>query len=112
MNKLVKELQTTIKQLENLRDDYDKKDINSSSSFCKGAKVACESGVDKIKRAIARAYFVDEVKILQEWIGVLCEAYKHGNTVTYDAIAEQVVYELFKDKLLKEGESNETGERR
>ena len=55
-----------------------------------------ENTENHIKRAIARAIFPDKVQELQKLIGCLCEAYKNNNQITWDAVAEQVIYEMFK----------------
>lgn len=96
-NVLLKELQIELRKVEKLKLDYQEKNKDGKSDFYDGAVVAIESTENHIKRAIARAIFPDKVKELQEWIGVLCEAYRCNNHITWDAIAEQVVYEMFKD---------------
>lgn len=99
MERLLKELKVELKKVEEYKEDYKKKiEMFGESSFNEGAIVAIENTENHIKRAIARAMFPDKVEELQEWIGVLCEAYRCDNRVTWNAIAEQVVYEMFKEK--------------
>ena len=100
MNKMLKELEVGLKHIEELKEDYKAKNNDNYGDYNAGAIQSLENSENEIKRAIARACLSDKVNILQEWIGVLCESYKNDNTVTYDAIAEQVVYEMFKDELI------------
>ena len=100
MNNLLKEIQVEMKKIDDMKKDYKKKnELCGESSFNDGAINAIENTEDKIKRAIARAVFPEKVEELQKWIGVLCEAYRCDNSVTWNAIAEQVVYEMFKENI-------------
>lgn len=96
-NKLLKELEIELKKVEEYKADYKKREeMHPDDSY--GVIVnTIENTENHIKRAIARAVFPDKVKELQYWIGCLCEAYRCDNRVTWDAIAEQVIYEMFKD---------------
>ena len=97
---LMKELKIELGKIDEIKEDYKKKiEMFGESGFNDGAIHAIESVEAHIKRAIARAMLADKVEDLQKWIGVLCEAYKCDNKVTWNAIAEQVVYEMFKDNI-------------
>lgn len=96
MQNLLEELTIEMNKINALKEDYEKKnELCGQSNFNDGAIIALENAVNHIKRAIARAKYPDKVEALQVWIGVLCEAYKCNNKIVYDAIAEQVVYEMF-----------------
>lgn len=100
MEKLLRELHTELGKINDYKEDFKKKnELCGQSSFNDGAIVAIENAENHIKRAIARALLPDKVEELQKWIGVLYEAYKNNNSVTQDAIAEQVVYEMFKETI-------------
>ena len=105
-NLLLKNLEIELKKIKELKVDYQKKnEMFGESDFNTGAIVSLENAENHIKRAIARAMLPDKVRELQEWIGVLCEAYEHNNSVTWNAIAEQVVYEMFKNELVVQEDS-------
>lgn len=108
-NKLLKELEIELKKVEEYKADYKKKEEMYPNDSYGVVVNAIENTENHIKRAIARAVFPDKVKELQYWIGCLCEAYRCDNRVTWDAIAEQVIYEMFKDseEALQRWEENE-----
>lgn len=99
-NNLIENINAELKEIENLKEDYKKKiKMFGEDSYNEGAIHAFESAENHIKRAIAKAMFPEHVQELQKWIGCLCEAYKCNNHITWNAIAEQVVYEMFKNEL-------------
>ena len=95
-NKLLKELEIGLKKVEEYKADYKKREEMYPNDSYGVVVSAIENTENHIKRAIARAIFPDKVRELQEWIGCLCEAYRCNNQITWDAIAEQVIYEMFK----------------
>lgn len=102
MDKLLKELNIELEKIEEMKKDYKKKnELCGNSDFDDGAIVAIENTVNHIKRAMARAIFPDKIEELQKWIGVLCDAHECKNEITRDAVAEQVVYEMFKEDINK-----------
>lgn len=97
-NKLFKELEIGLKKIEEYKADYKKREEMYPNDSYGVVVNAIENTENHIKRAIARAIFPDKVQELQKWIGCLCEAYRCDNRITWDAIAEQVVYEMFKNE--------------
>lgn len=96
-NKLLKELEIGLKEVAKYKADYKKREemYKGDNSYSLVVN-AIENTENHIKRAIARAMFPKEVQELQLWIGCLCEAYRNDNGITWNAIAEQVIYEMFK----------------
>lgn len=104
---LLKELKNELCEIEKLKTDHEeKKRLGGNESFNSGAIIALENASNHIKRAVARAMFPIEVRNLKKWIGILCEARNNNNHTTYDAVAEQVIYEMFYDRVIggKNGE--------
>lgn len=96
-NKLLKELEIGFKEVEEYKADYKKKEeMWPDDTSYRYAVSIIENTENHIKRAIARALFPEKVQELQYWIGCLCEAYRCDNRITWNAIAEQVIYEMFK----------------